>query len=722
MTPSPSSHAPCSPPGVARPITHWALDLAVATGLIVLMDVSVGSAIQLGLYLAGLGFKATAFLRPYPRGARAVRIAYYLGTLPLFWLLSGKSHLSEEWMPVRIIAYALQGGLYLLPALSRSSERDLRRITVVLAGCFFFSAIYFTTPFFLPALMMAAFALFLAFHSLEPAARAEETPGEMMRAASWHLAFTLVGGSLVFFAFPRDWFRTAWGANPVGKGLLSGAQPRSQDMFEVGASSRRDALQFPNLLDWSRSGTEVLRMRMTNDQTGQPFYATNSMYLRASLFEYYWEGNWRSRLSSSTFRDEEDGAVDGWTWVQDPEEHVDGERIRQHIQMSAIDDFCFSLPEPLAIDQPVIKYEIGGILIFPNKPLLSVNYQVLSELPLQSQDPRLLEPSRRKIPLQLSRYLDIPQNLRPVLSRITSQWSRRTNRAVLAEQIRQFLQTQFTYGPAGFEPEEGMDVMRYFLQKSRQGYCTHFASAMALLARSVGLPARVATGFHFGGPPEPDGSYVIRELNAHAWTEIYFPDYGWIIFDATPPSQRPTMQQGTEHIRWWMFLARLGNLTDQLAEYDSSDQKTFLLRLTKGFVSVSSVLVLAARNPWSWASLIGLGLLGWAGFRKLSLRQRRRILQKLSRRKIASSAPFYSDLLWVLARHGHPKSPSLTPQEFANSVVRQIPSPDILEVTRQFYRVKFGGQILQPDEELEIQDRLDRVELALANGKHPDRA
>jgi hypothetical protein len=92
----------------------------------------------------------------------------------------------------------------------------------------------------------------------------------------------------------------------------------------------------------------------------------------------------------------------------------------------------------------------------------------------------------------------------------------------------------FTYSTAGLEIPSGADLVDTFLfgEDGQIGYCQHYASAMALMARSVGLPARVAVGFA-PGEAAGDGLWLVREANAHAWVEIYFPGHGWQIFEAT---------------------------------------------------------------------------------------------------------------------------------------------------------------------------------------------
>jgi len=79
----------------------------------------------------------------------------------------------------------------------------------------------------------------------------------------------------------------------------------------------------------------------------------------------------------------------------------------------------------------------------------------------------------------------------------------------------------------------GVDVVDDFLFRSRVGWCEQIASSLVVLARSAGLPARVATGFVPGRRDALTGRFVVRERDAHAWAEIFFPGIGWQGFDPT---------------------------------------------------------------------------------------------------------------------------------------------------------------------------------------------
>ena len=106
-----------------------------------------------------------------------------------------------------------------------------------------------------------------------------------------------------------------------------------------------------------------------------------------------------------------------------------------------------------------------------------------------------------------------------------------------AKALAQFLSQdpRFTYATDAPVPTTpGQDLVDFFLfdEKGKIGYCEYYASAMVLMARSLGIPARMAVGFA-PGQLNADKTFTIRERNSHAWAELYFPGYGWQIFEAT---------------------------------------------------------------------------------------------------------------------------------------------------------------------------------------------
>ncbi|MBG9794068.1 transglutaminase [Paenibacillus dendritiformis] len=102
--------------------------------------------------------------------------------------------------------------------------------------------------------------------------------------------------------------------------------------------------------------------------------------------------------------------------------------------------------------------------------------------------------------------------------------------------VQAFLLQEYAYTKSDTEvPPAGRDFVDYFLFEARQGYCNHFSSAMAVLLRTQGIPARWVKGFAPGELTGP-GQYRVRASDAHAWVEVYFPTVGWVPFEATPPA------------------------------------------------------------------------------------------------------------------------------------------------------------------------------------------
>ncbi|WP_435183222.1 transglutaminaseTgpA domain-containing protein [Halobellus sp. EA9] len=106
--------------------------------------------------------------------------------------------------------------------------------------------------------------------------------------------------------------------------------------------------------------------------------------------------------------------------------------------------------------------------------------------------------------------------------------------------IERYLESNKEYS-LSVPPPSG-DVVDTFLFERDAGYCTYFATAMVVMLRSEGVPARFVTGYT-SGEQTGDGEYVVRGLNSHAWVEVYFPEVGWVRFDPTPGGPRETAEE-----------------------------------------------------------------------------------------------------------------------------------------------------------------------------------
>ena len=101
--------------------------------------------------------------------------------------------------------------------------------------------------------------------------------------------------------------------------------------------------------------------------------------------------------------------------------------------------------------------------------------------------------------------------------------------------LEEYFATEYAYSLSVDRPTG--DVADAFLFEMNAGYCTYFATTMAVMLRSQGVPARLATGYD-SGQPVSDTEYVVRGQDAHAWVMVYFPEHGWVEFDPTPAAGR----------------------------------------------------------------------------------------------------------------------------------------------------------------------------------------
>ena len=100
--------------------------------------------------------------------------------------------------------------------------------------------------------------------------------------------------------------------------------------------------------------------------------------------------------------------------------------------------------------------------------------------------------------------------------------------------IQNYLRSHYRYNLRVQTPPEGVDFVAWFLIGEQEGYCTYFATAMTVLCRIAGLPARYVTGYL--AVPDENGLALVTGKEAHAWTEVYLNGFGWLDFDATPRS------------------------------------------------------------------------------------------------------------------------------------------------------------------------------------------
>jgi transglutaminase-like putative cysteine protease len=142
---------------------------------------------------------------------------------------------------------------------------------------------------------------------------------------------------------------------------------------------------------------------------------------------------------------------------------------------------------------------------------------------------------------------DIPPSVFDLANQVAAPGKTDFDRANL---IKQEIESRVKYNLNAAETPSGKDPVEYFLFEGKEGYCDLFASSMALMARSVGIPARMVVGFYpVKGDRDSNGRYILHESERHAWAELFFKDAGWVVFDATEGAEEvPGGERGGSNV------------------------------------------------------------------------------------------------------------------------------------------------------------------------------
>lgn len=220
--------------------------------------------------------------------------------------------------------------------------------------------------------------------------------------------------------------------------------------------------------------------------------------------------------------------------------------ITQHVQRVNEGTAVLATGELLALDQPArVAWHAEGD--FASAESSADRYTATSRVAVVSVE--RLQAAGTDYPEEIrTRYLQLPDNLpsrvRSLAFEITAgQPTPYDQAAALEAYLRRFPYTLDV--PA---PPLGRDVVDFFLFDLQEGYCDYYATSMAVLARSVGIPARLVIGYSRGFYEEGNQRFVVRENHAHAWVEIYFPDIGWIEFEPTSNQPRITRPRDLEFV------------------------------------------------------------------------------------------------------------------------------------------------------------------------------
>ncbi len=294
------------------------------------------------------------------------------------------------------------------------------------------------------------------------------------------------------------------------------------------------------------------------------------------------------------------------------------------------------------------------------------------------------------------------------------------------------LRQHFAYSTKNPPIAPGQDPITRFLYQQQQGHCELFASTLTLLCRSLGLPARVITGYRAAEFNTIGLYYVVRHSHAHAWSEVDLGgDLGWHTFDPTPAED---VNQQHNIARPWAPLAWLHDAYVHLeytwlrsvVAYDHRTRTAVFQQLqmpdltgpgplAQRFQQLKTTLSNLTLDPLFTviAGIILLTLAAALASLAKQLATRRRRLQQLQlthlptprSRSLARKLRFYLYMLDLLERHGHRRPHWQTPGDFAQELADANPMKfdPVVALTDLFYEVRFGQlQLTKPHH-----DRID---------------
>lgn len=149
-----------------------------------------------------------------------------------------------------------------------------------------------------------------------------------------------------------------------------------------------------------------------------------------------------------------------------------------------------------------------------------------------------------------ARWTEVPTALAPRVRALAAQLAApTTDRFDTVEAIENYLKSTETYDIDAPLPKGGDDPVDDFLFTSHRGFCEQFATAAVVMLRSVGVPARLVTGYAFGDTSSQPGKRIFREQDAHAWVQVYYPGVGWVASDATPAGAAGAASSGSSSVR-----------------------------------------------------------------------------------------------------------------------------------------------------------------------------
>ncbi|MCZ6832747.1 MAG: transglutaminaseTgpA domain-containing protein [Acidobacteria bacterium] len=509
-------------------------------------------------------------------------------------------------------------------------------------------------------------------------ARYTASSGRLLYAAPTAVAVLglVVVGALLFLAIPH------LGTGTFSPGILRpGASSGFSETTRLGDIGRIK-------LDRSR----VMQVRLSGRQAGG-----QDLRWRGMALDHFDGSTW---TRTATGLDWFSAGAEGWFHPRgEPEAPRRGEAgLLQEIRLDPSPQrvlFAAASPARLRSEDFLFLAEDGtGALILPGRPGRGLTYTVASILP--ERTPSVLRAARGPDPPRVrSLHLGLPPLDRRVAGlarRLTGDQPTRYDAArALESWLSGGLEYSLDVADAGHA-----DPLAAFLFEGMPGHCEYFATSMVVLARAAGIPARFVTGYLRGERSRFAAHYTVRQSDAHAWVEVFFPGVGWVPFDPTPAAGRGEWQDGN----WRTLAADLASTVarlwdDYVIGIDLDDQ-------ARGFLAMRDATGSWWQRTGDWLTALlaqkgsllkGAGLLvlilmaGWGIWWLPALRRGDGGVTGVM-------PPFYARLLRWLKRRDLELRPGETPGELAARATCVLPAAAAVRVrklTDLYYRVRYDG-------------------------------
>jgi transglutaminase-like putative cysteine protease len=469
----------------------------------------------------------------------------------------------------------------------------------------------------------------------------------------------LAGSASIFLAFPRV--------------TIGGMRRASSNVPVAGLGDQIDLALHGVIQDDPRV---VLRVRLN---PGPSAGVELTVHWRARALEIWTGRGWRSRT----------GSWRGTSRLPPPpllRQHGVGTQTADVEAVSGFSDGIVLTPDgwPLSVafDRPLSArgnpYRIirspNGDLFYTPVEVGDLRYLVTVERSL----PRLTDLRGRgqQYPPEALADLEMPGPIDPRIAALSRRLTAGKDPVDAAIAVERWLSTSLTYSRE--LPGAQGDPIAHFLFVSKRGHCELFSSAMVILLRLAGIPARNVTGY-YGGTPTGAGYWAVRAGDAHSWVEVYVPGAGFVPFDPTPAGVRGSRQNGlwADAVLAWDALAQ--RWRSFVVDYDIISQQRALQRAARALRAVGERLSGNQSGSGATRETV-LNWLGLATVVALSVI----LARKRARRGPRRSPPLAADrrrarALWRrararLERAGVPLTAAVSPREAARRTAARVPS------------------------------------------------